>query len=114
MELVDRAQKGEAFLHLTTVNLGEVVYRLMNSRGESSAAQAIGLIQTWPISIHAVDQELALSAARVKATLKMGYLDCFVVALAQRLDATVVTGDPDYQAVEHLVNIEWLENNVRR
>jgi hypothetical protein len=31
------------------------------------------------------------------------------VALAKKLDATVITGDPEFRSVEEVVRIEWLE-----
>jgi len=44
----------------------------------------------------------------VKAARRMGYADCFAVALAMAARATLVTGDPDFGAVEDLVTIDWL------
>jgi ribonuclease VapC len=63
----------------------------------------------WRLSVQPIGEELAIAAARIKAERRMGYLDCFVVALAQQLNATVLTGDPDFRRVEDLVRIEWLE-----
>ena len=34
--------------------------------------------------------------------------DCFAAALAQRLGAAVLTGDPDFQRLEGAVAVEWL------
>jgi ribonuclease VapC len=107
--LIDRASQGEADLYLTVVNLGEILYRLEHLRGPQQPHVALSLIREWRLSIIPVDEALALAAARVKAERRMGYLDCFVVALAQQLDAAVVTGDPDFRRVGDLVRIEWLE-----
>jgi ribonuclease VapC len=63
----------------------------------------------WPVEIIEVDEELAVSAAKIKAQRRMGYLDCFVVALALRESASILTGDPDFRRVGDLVRIEWLE-----
>jgi uncharacterized protein len=46
----------------------------------------------------------------LKVASKMGYLDCFAAALAQHLEAAVVTGDPDFRQVEGMVAIEWLSS----
>ena len=107
--LVDKASRGEAELYLTVVNLGEIVYRLMYEHGQQQAGRALAVIRQWPAEIVPIDLELGLVAARIKAERRMGYLDCFVVALAQERGATVVTGDPDFRRVEDLVRIEWLE-----
>jgi ribonuclease VapC len=107
--LVDRAARGQEELYLTVVNLGEVLYRLEHNHGQQHAGAALTVIQQWPVEIVSINQDMAVAAARVKAERRMGYLDCFVVALAQRLDAAVLTGDPDFQRVDGLVKIEWLE-----
>ncbi len=106
--LIKQAQEGSAELHLTVVNLGEVVYGMEKRRDFTAALRALGAIDAAPLEIVDVDRPLALQAARLKASAGLGYLDCFVAALAQRLGAAVVTGDPDFQQVEGLVPIEWL------
>jgi hypothetical protein len=40
--------------------------------------------------------------------LPISYADAFVVAAAQEQDATIVTGDPGFIAVQSQVRIEWL------
>jgi ribonuclease VapC len=107
-DLLDRATTGEIELSVTVVNLGEVVYTLQNRRGRLAGVQAFETVANSAVQVVDVDLLLAREAARVKAEQRMGYLDCFVVALAQRLDATVVTGDPDFHRAESIVAIEWL------
>jgi predicted nucleic acid-binding protein len=38
----------------------------------------------------------------------MAYADAIAVAIAQREDAVIVTGDPEFAKVEHLVTVDWL------
>jgi ribonuclease VapC len=38
----------------------------------------------------------------------MSYADCFAVACAVNESAVLVTGDPEFKAVSHLVQIEWM------
>ena len=52
--------------------------------------------------------EHVLAAARIKAGYPISYADAFAVASAQREKATLVTGDPELRAVEHLVPILWI------
>lgn len=108
-EQLIRAERQEIGLVITSVNLGEVIYRVQFEQGPDAATNALTLIHRWRIDIVEVSETLALEAAKIKAERRIGYLDCFVVALAQRLGATVVTGDPDFHRVEDLVPIEWLE-----
>jgi predicted nucleic acid-binding protein len=107
-ELLEGAAGGEHELYMSVVNLGEVAYTVENRRGLEASQEVLAANDQLPIAIVDVDQELALRAARLKATTGIGYADCFAAALAQRLGAAVVTGDPDFRQVEHLVDIDWL------
>ena len=107
-ELLEQAQAGEIVLSITTVNLGEVFYRAIRERGREHAHEMLGRVEEFGVEIASVDLELALLAASLKAASSIGYADCFAAALAQRLDAAVVTGDPDFHQIEHLVAVEWL------
>ena len=93
---------------IATVNLGEVAYRTEREFGFERVLDVLGKVVEFQIDVVDVDRSLALMAARYKATYKMSYADCIATALAQRLEASLVTDDPDFQQVEHLVNVEWL------
>jgi ribonuclease VapC len=73
-----------------------------------AAQEALSAIDQAAIQIVDVDRTLALMATRLKAITGMGYADCFAAALAQRLGAAVLTGDPDFQRLEGAVAVEWL------
>jgi ribonuclease VapC len=49
-----------------------------------------------------------LEAARTKARFPIAYADALAVATAIRMNAALVTGDPEFQAVSHLIEIDWL------
>jgi ribonuclease VapC len=50
-----------------------------------------------------------LDAAHIKALHAISYADAFAVASAILASAIILTGDPEYQSVEDLVNIDWLQ-----
>lgn len=107
-DLFERADKEECQLFFPVVNLGEVLYTVENRHSLEAAQEALAAIDQFPIEIVEVDRPLALSAARLKAATGIGYADCFVAALAQRLSGTVVTGDPDFLRMKDIVPIEWV------
>jgi len=109
-ELLDQAGRGEVSLAITTVNLGEVAYRTERRYGLKRAQEVLAKIEEYAPAVIDVNRELALAAAHLKARYRMSYADCLAAALAQRLGAAVVTGDPDFRQVEHLVPIEWLQS----
>ena len=39
---------------------------------------------------------------------KMSYADCFAAALAKLRSAELITGDPEFKAVEGEIKIGWL------
>lgn len=53
-----------------------------------------------------------MSAAHLKAHYPISYADAFAAVLAQELKATLVTGDPEFHAVQHLIHIEWLSEKT--
>jgi ribonuclease VapC len=49
-----------------------------------------------------------LAAAQIKAQYPISYADAFAVALAQELNAAIVTGDSEFKQVESIVKLSWL------
>lgn len=60
------------------------------------------------VSIDANNLELIRQAAVFKATKKLSYADCFAAALAKLRKSELITGDPEFKAVEEDINISWL------
>jgi len=58
-----------------------------------------------------MDRTLILDAAHLKAKYPISYADAFVVALASREGAVILTGNPEFETVRDIVRIEWLGNN---
>jgi ribonuclease VapC len=61
-----------------------------------------------PIELFPIDQPLVRAAAEIKSEHALSYADAFCAATAQRLNATVLTGDPEFKSVKHLIKIRWL------
>jgi len=55
-----------------------------------------------------VPNNLIFQAAEYKSQYNISYADCFVLASATELKAVLVTGDPEFKKVEHLVEIVWI------
>lgn len=74
---------------------------------EEKAKEIAGM----PIELVPVDSDLHLArqAAIFKATKKMSYADCFAAALAKLRSAELITGDPEFKAVEGEIKIGWLK-----
>ncbi|MBA5868897.1 MAG: PIN domain-containing protein [Nitrospira sp. CR2.1] len=72
------------------------------------AAEALHLLEHLPIELVEVDLPLVREAAEIKSEHAVSYADAFCIATARRLSATVLTSDPEFHAVEHLIAVRWL------
>ena len=98
-DLLKAARRGETELHACFVSLTEVQYILTQDRGAQRAARISAAIRKFPIRWHHSGDALCAAAAVLKVAHKLSLADCFVAALAQRLDATLVHKDPEFAAL---------------
>jgi ribonuclease VapC len=102
-------QEGEQDLLMNEINVGEVYYILTRERSLAAAEYFLhDILQALAIKITPNSFSDVIEAAKIKAQFPIPYADAFAVATAIKYDATLVTGDPDFKKVEHLIEIEWL------
>ena len=94
-DLFDRVRTGHARLLMSVVNWGEVIYV---SARYSSVSRATADLKSLGVALETfdVDEDAAEEAATLKFNFKLGYGDSFAAALAMRMNATLVTADPDF------------------
>ena len=107
-DLLRSARAKKEPLLMNEVNLGEVYYRTAKQRSVERAEAVLDYIATLPLRTLGNTYDQVLAAARLKAGFPISYADAFAVATAQRERATLVTGDAELHAVEHLVPIRWI------
>lgn len=105
---LESAEKEKSRLMISIINLGEILYIIERRGGVSRAQDTLALIQQLPIEILPADQKAVFSAAHIKANHALSYADCFAVAAAIDQDATILTNDPEFESVEAIANVEWL------
>ncbi len=93
---------------MSCVNVGEALYMTWRKGSQAKFDKLLALLPQFPIQILDVDLALTTEAARFKATRKMSYADCIAAALAKQHEAEVVTGDPEFAAVEDDITVRWL------
>ena len=93
---------------MSEINLGEIYYLTIRRIGLSSAKIYLEQVCQLPIKVVSPSSEIIMLAAETKAEHAISYADCFAVATAISLSASIVTGDPEFKKVEHLVSISWL------
>ncbi len=108
VEILDQAQRGAQTVAISLINLGEVLYITERKKGTFAAQDVLAVLQQLPIDILEVDSRQVFMAAHIKANYPLSYADAFTVAIAQDHSAIVLTGDPEFHAVEALIQVEWL------
>lgn len=108
-ELLVSAEKEKCRLALSLINLGEVLYIAERQGGTPKAHDILRLIGSLPIQIIPADEEMVFAAAHIKANYPLSYADAFAAAVAQNLNGTLLTGDPESKALEEFIEVEWLE-----
>jgi ribonuclease VapC len=109
--ILSRAKSAQADVLLCIVNFGEAVYIIERESGLTDAQRAIAAIDQLPVTVVDAGRELTFAAAHVKAHFALSYADAFAIALAQREQATVLTGDPEFEQAQTLIAVEWLPSN---
>jgi ribonuclease VapC len=106
--LVTAARK-DTPLHMTDVNYAEVKYSIVKKDGPAAWEETAKVLQGLPIDFHSTSRALADTAADFKARFKMSLADAFAAALAKEKKAELVTGDPEFKALEKEIKINWLK-----
>jgi predicted nucleic acid-binding protein len=102
-DVVESALSGDGGPCLAhAINLCEVYYKFMRASGEAVAKSAIEDLKDIGVFVSVdLDEAFWQDVGRHKATIaSVPLADCFVVALANRLDAQVMTADhPDFDSI---------------
>ena len=68
----------------------------------------MAFLEATDLHIVPVERNLALRAAHIRAEHPLAYADAFAAALAAEKNASLVTGDPEFRALEGAIPIQWL------
>ena len=79
---------------ISLVNVCEVLYILSRKHGDRAIHQVLPALRQ-KLAFIEIDEELTLSASKIKATYKMALGDAFCVATALAHNAKILTGDPE-------------------
>lgn len=108
-DLFYQAQENKERVLISIINLGEIYYRCARVQDLTFAGDILEKMRLLPIKIYPCPNDLVLEASEIKAEYPIAYADAFAVATARRENARVITGDPDFKKVKHLVEVEWLQ-----
>lgn len=95
-------------LLLCVINLGEIIYITKRVFGDQKKIEVLAHIERLGFTILPASNKLVFQAAEFKAAYSISFADCFALAAAIEHQATIVTGDPEFKKVEHLVEVMWV------
>ena len=107
-DLLQLAASRDTPVLMTEANYAEVKYQLLRKEGQDGWMRAAALLTTLPIEFHPVTRALADVAADFKARHKLNLADAVAAALARESKAELITGDPEFKALEKEIKIGWL------
>jgi ribonuclease VapC len=106
--LLEEIKKTGAAKYINAINLGEIIYSTKKEFGDQKKLEILANIERLDFTILPIPNSLIFRAAEYKAQYALSYADCFALASAVEHKATLVTGDPEFKKVEHLVDIVWI------
>jgi predicted nucleic acid-binding protein len=107
-QLLRQLVQGKAKGFMSVVNWGEVYYSTMREQGVAEAEKVILQLDKFPIQMVEANKDLAYEAAKLKGKYRIAYADCFAVALSVKLNASLITGDPEFKKLRERISIQWI------
>jgi len=108
-ELLHKAATRHEPLHMTEVNYAEIQYIIIRRNGLAAWESVAASLVSLPIAFHPVTRELANIAAKLKASHRISLANGCAAALAKHRKCDLVTGDPEFKAIEGELKIAWLK-----
>lgn len=97
---------GRKLIHI--INLAEILYITKRTFGEAEKIQVYAAIKRMDFEIVQATEDLVFFASDLKAEYSISFADCFALATAITNDAKIITGDPEFKEVAHLVDVVWI------
>ena len=108
VEVLLREQGKKATVFISFMSVMELAYIFEQEQGETAARQGVLQLKQLPVQIVESDEPLGLAAARIKAGHKLSVADAWVAATAERLGATLVHKDPEFEPLAKLIRLKAL------
>ncbi|MBU0512916.1 MAG: type II toxin-antitoxin system VapC family toxin [Chloroflexi bacterium] len=110
---LERADSDDTFVcYLSTVNLGEIFYRLYRIRGADEADSFWEDVcsRSLPVTLIEPTRDRVREAACLKGQYLIAYADAFAAQVAREKRVSLVTADPEFQPLEAdgLLSVVWL------
>jgi len=106
--LLEEIKKSGEAKYINAINLGEIIYSTKREFGDQKKLEVLANIERLKFTVLPVPNALIFQAAEYKAQYSISYADCFALASAVEYRAMMVTGDPEFKKVQHLIEVVWV------
>ena len=108
--ILKQAEAGKLDLAMSWINVGEVFYLLSKRHGNTEAERFLSKVPSMPLQAVLPDEGTIIEAARWKSQYRIAYADAFAVETARRLQARLITGDPELRPLEvaGVIKLHWV------
>lgn len=103
----------KAAVFISFMSVMELAYILEKEQGEATARLGVLQLKQLPVQVVESDEPLGLAAARIKAGHKMSVADAWIAATAERLGATLVHKDPEFEPLAGVIRMRPLPPKTR-
>ena len=107
-KLVEDALNQEVYLYLSIMNYAELYYVTYKKLGESKAKAITNDTRILPLKIESITDGQVFGAAELKSHFNISFADAFAAHLTEKLNATLVTGDPEFVGMQDKIRVFWL------
>lgn len=94
---------------LNEMSVGEVFHITARTHSLEKAEAFLPLLEVLPMEIVSNDLDNILRAARINSKYSLGYMRALIAATAEKENAVLLTGDPEFQKLDGVVPIRWLD-----
>ena len=108
IELLSEKNLNDSEIYMSTVNFGEVSWFLYKN-SPLKAEFLLQAVKDLKINFVSPDIDDSESAGFYKSQGGVAYPDCFVLSLAKKLQAKIVTKDKEFKKFETKFEIVWLD-----
>lgn len=108
LRLIRTSAKKRQIRYLSIINFAEAIYLVKKRYGNAEKMRLIAAVHEMDFRIVSAVDDLVYRAAELKGDYPIAFGDAFALATALQHKAVLVTGDPEFRSVNHLVTIRWV------
>ena len=102
-KILDDARKQRVRVYVSFMTFTEVYYMIWRYKGEEAAKDVMVTMDAMPLECVHSNNQLSLSAGKIKATHKLSIADAFIAATAIEKQAILVHKDPELEPMTRYV-----------